>query len=86
MNINVNKSEWEKLASSEQQRITGIISEHFDGAGIVPDDSNKAPAEVYGFCTMACNIAEAAAVAACGSSQTCIIVAQTAGAACRAAC
>lgn len=86
MDIKVNKSEWEQLPSSEQQRITDIISEHFAGSKIIPDSGNNAPQAAYSFCTMACNMAEAAAVAACGSNQACILIAQTAGAACRAAC
>jgi len=80
----VKKSEWDKVSSAEQERISSIIAEHFDGAKIIPGDVSAT--QVKGICTTMCNIDEAAAVAAWGGNSTCVMVAQTAGAACRAAC
>jgi hypothetical protein len=103
MDIKVNEAQWQGLSQSEKDNITQIVTGHFKGASIVPDAATPA-ADVAAmttlgfldlpnpFCKAACDIAQAAAVAACSTIggpiavATCIAAAQIAGDACRNRC
>ena len=91
MTIKVSKTDWNALKTDQQEQISKIIRDNFPKETIEPADNGIAVADVGGFCTMACNMAQAVAVAACGSlsspaKDVCIMVAQTAGDACRDHC
>jgi hypothetical protein len=103
MDIKVNEAQWQSLSQSEKDNITQIVTGHFKGASIVPDAATPAvdvatmtAQGLLGlpnpFCKAACDIAQAAAVAACSTIggpiaiAACIAAAQAAGDACRNSC
>lgn len=99
MDIKVNDVEWSELAAAERQKIEEIVSGYFKGASIVPDAatpvSDVLPEGLRGgnpFCEAACNVAEAAAVAACAALTNpiaiaaCVAAAHAAGDYCRREC
>ena len=103
MEIKVNDAQWHGLSQSEKDNITQIVAGHFKGASIVPDPATPAidqdemkTAGFLGipnpFCKAACDIAQAAAIAACSTVggpiavAACIAAAQAAGDACRNSC
>lgn len=93
MNIKVNQSEWESLEPGRREQIEVIVAQCFDGIQITPDESEPAEGGEKDFCTIACNIAEQAAIMACKSEfedpdqqAACIAVAKKAGEKCREAC
>jgi|GEM_PF-3030717 len=100
MDIKVNDQEWADLGRDEQARIEKIVSGYFKGARIVPDKdtARSAPpeagllAQTNPFCKAGCDIAQAAATAACASLvnpiaiAACIAAAQAAGDLCRSKC
>src|SRR5574343_114851 len=103
MEIKVNETQWQGLSKSEQENITRIVTGHFKQASISPS-VNTPPVEIREvttegflnlpnpFCKAACDIAQAAAVAACSTVggpiavAACIAAAQVAGDACRNSC
>ena len=104
MNIKLNADQWNGLSDQDKKRMTQIISGHFKGSTIAPD-ANVAPVNVpvqpqgglipgfkNPFCTAACDIGQAAAVAACSALSggvaiaICVAAAQAAGDACRDSC
>jgi L-alanine-DL-glutamate epimerase-like enolase superfamily enzyme len=103
MEIKVNDVQWQGFSQEERDNITQIVTGHFKGASIVPHSETPAidlgqmtTAGFLGlsnpFCKAACDIAQAAAVAACSTVggpiavAACIAVAQAAGDACRSKC
>lgn len=100
MDIKVNDSEWSALPSDDQIKIESIVQGFFKTARIVPDPTaaRSTPpmaalaASTNPWCTAACNIAEAAAVAACATLANpiaiaaCLAAAHEAGKLCRSKC
>ena len=103
MDVKVNKSEWESLSQENRDRINSIISSHFQGSTVVGADGVNSShdiiqAQKFGwnpgkpFCTAACGVAEAAAVAACSALSggvavaACVAAAHVAGDYCRSRC
>jgi hypothetical protein len=104
MELKVNKSEWDGLSNDERSRISAIISSYFRDTTITPDTSvtkskeaiDKPRVQAFNFtnpfCTAACGIAEAAAVAACSvlsggtAIAICVAAAHVAGDLCRSRC
>ncbi len=99
MDIKVNEAQWQSLSPSEKENITKIVTGHFKGASIFPDAATPAVDATRGgfgltnpFCKAACDIAQAAAVAACSTIggpiaiAACIAAAQIGGDACRNSC
>src|SRR5262245_24592861 len=96
MQVRVNKEEWEKLGGKERALIEQVVGGYFKGAEINPGVDVPASAGLGGsvgsFCEAACNMAQAAAEAACQSIQdplgkaVCIAAAKSAGDLCRSKC
>jgi len=106
MEIKVNDVQWNGFSQPEKDNITKIIAGHFMGASIVPDSAT--PAIVAGkmptasflglpnpVCKALCDIAQAAASAACSATgavggpiavAACVAAAQVGGDACRNGC
>jgi hypothetical protein len=100
--IKINASEWNALSTEQQTEITAILRRAGsigDGDKIVPDaaapEIGLAAADAIqpeGFwCKLACNGAEAAAVAACAAlsgpaAAVCVAAAHAAGEYCRSKC
>jgi len=100
-NIKVNSTEWNTLTKDDQERVknilavTGLLK---GGISITPDPSVKASAAglsgggfqpAASFCKIGCDIAEAAAVAACAATpapQLCINAVHAAADICRQNC
>ena len=101
-NINVNAAEWNSLTGEQQNQIMGILRRTDllkEGDRIIADANSprvgmlaEGAVQPAGFwCKLACNAAEAAAVAACGllsgpAAGICIAAAHTAGELCRSKC
>ena len=99
MDIKVNEAEWAALGNDEQQRIEDIVKGFFKDAMIVPDAATpasgvqpQAVALANPFCKAACDIAQAAATAACAglgnpiAIAACVAAASAAGDECRRRC
>ena len=100
MEVRVNAADWKKLGAEDQNKVTEAIQKHFRKAEIVADagapkarmdDVVRAGGIFSGPCKLACDAAEAAAVAACAglpgpAAAVCIVAAHAAGDACRNAC
>lgn len=103
MEVNVNQNEWNSLSSEDKQKIQSIISSHFPevkifGSESSPRSEQSVAALTYTFnfsnpfCTAACGVAEAAAVAACSALSggvaiaVCVAAAHEAGNYCRSRC
>jgi hypothetical protein len=100
MDIKVNDAEWAALGNDEQQRIEDIVKAFFKDAAIVPDAATPAsgvqPQAIAPLanplCKAACDIAQAAATAACASLvnpiaiAACVAAASAAGDECRRRC
>ncbi len=100
MEVRVNSSDWKELEAVDQAKVRQAIQKHFASAQIVPDPAApkakiasvvKDGGIFSGPCKLACDAAEAAAVAACASlpgpaAAICIVAAHAAGEACRNAC
>ena len=97
MEIKVNDQEWKGVSSEDQKNINNIMSSYFKGGKITPDAATPpSPGVAKGlipnpFCKPACDIAEAAAVAACAglsgpAAAVCVAAAHIAGDACRNGC
>ena len=104
MDVKVNDSDWSSMSTDEQNNLKNVVSAYFKDAQIVPDpsvpsSSSKSAVPLSGglnisnpFCKGACDIAEAAAIAACAAVggpiavAACIAAAKVAGDACRDAC
>lgn len=98
MQLKVNAEQWQELGEAERQKIESIISGFFHDATIVADLATPRVAEIQAFdlsspfCKAACDIVEAAAVAACASLANpiaiaaCIAAAHAAGDECRRRC
>jgi hypothetical protein len=101
--IKVNSGDWNSLSSEDQDKITKIMTSTgllSSGVSITPDENTASvsalkgaaeTAELGSFCTIACNLAQAAAVAACNmipppGNAVCIVAAQAAGDYCRSKC
>lgn len=96
--IKINESQWNSLSADQQEKITDILRSTnllHEGGKVVADASVAAlegPIQTEGFwCTLACNAAEAAAVAACAAlsgpaAAVCIIAAHAGGDLCRKKC
>ncbi len=85
MAATVNAKEWEVLEPDQQQAIQSIIKKHF------PDQpADIKPLPLDNACTVGCNVAMAAAIAACNElpfgSGVCISIAKTAGDYCLSKC
>jgi len=103
MDVKLNKSEWEGVSVEDRQKIEQIIASHFKDTRVVAD-ANAAPAKsllagrsmqsfsfANPFCSAACGVAEAAAVAACSALSgpavpICVAAAHAAGDYCRSRC
>lgn len=99
--MKLNAQEWTALSKDDQSKIaqvlrtSGLLGEHDN---IVADSNIPATAVLGGgikasgiFCKIGCDIAEAAAVAACGTlsgpaAAVCIAAAHAAGELCRSKC
>jgi hypothetical protein len=102
MEIKVNDIQWNNLTEAERDNISQIMTGYFKEAALVPDsatpvmDLNQMTTQLFGltnpFCKAACDIAQAAAMAACTTVggpvavAACTALAQAAGDACRNAC
>lgn len=100
--IKINAAEWNALPTEQQTEITALlrrVGSIGEGDQIVPDsaapESGVAAADGVQpesiFCEIACSVAEAAAVAACGAFSgpamaVCIAAAHAAGEVCRSKC
>lgn len=90
MSLKVNSAEWNALSAADQQKIAAIMAEQFDGATIEPEDA-AARLTANPTCEAACNVAEAAAIAACANlgpiaAPFCIAAARELGNVCRSRC
>lgn len=102
-NIKVNAGDWSGLSSEDQEKVTRILTSTGllqSGDNITPDPSaasatgvGTADAETtaFSFCTIACDIAQAAATAACAALSgpavaVCIAAAKAGGDFCRSKC
>lgn len=103
MDVKVNKSEWDGVSPEDRKKIEQIIASHFKDAKITPDASAGTAKDSIAkrsvtafsltnpFCSAACGIAEAAAVAACSALSgplvpICVAAAHAAGEFCRSKC
>ena len=104
MDVKLNKGEWDGISAEDRKKIEQIITSHFKDTTIVPDTNTAAAKEFLAkrqlqafnfknpFCTAACGVAEAAAVAACSALSggvaiaVCVAAAHTAGDFCRSRC
>ena len=103
MEVSVNKTEWEGLDPDTQAMIQKIIGANFKDIAVVGDAQKGASKELVEngtqsfklsnpFCSAACGIAEAAAVAACSAISggigvaVCVAAAHAAGEFCRSKC
>ena len=97
LDVKVKDAEWAAFGKDEQTRIEGIITGFFKGSRIVPDKGTarsvaQPQALSNPLCTAACNIAQAAASAACVALgnpiaiAACIAATQAAGDLCRSKC
>jgi hypothetical protein len=96
MQVKVNRQEWEKLGVKERALIGDVVGGYFKGAEIVPEagvpESAGLGSSVGSFCEAACNLAQAAAEAACQSIEdplgkaVCLAAAKSAGDLCRSKC
>lgn len=90
MTIKVSKTDWTALDPDQQKQISKIIADNFKET-IEPTDDGVAVDQLGSFCTMACDMAQAVAVAACGSlsspaKDVCIMAAKAGGDLCRDHC
>jgi hypothetical protein len=103
MSVKVNKSEWEGVSADDRKKIEQIIASHFQGTKIIADASTGKAKDLVAnrqamafnlsnpFCSAACGVAEAAAVAACSALSgplvpLCVAAAHAAGEFCRSKC
>ena len=102
MEVKLNKAEWDGVSAEDRKKIEQIISSHFQGTKIVADPGAAAAKSFVGqkvhafsfgnpFCSAACGVAEAAAVAACSALSgpavgICVAAAHAAGDFCRSKC
>jgi hypothetical protein len=99
MDIKMNNEQWADLPGDGQRQVEEIVRGFFKGARIVPEaEAPRSEAQQYphgderGFCEIGCNVAEAAAKAACNAignptlRQACIAAATAAGQLCRDQC
>lgn len=99
MQIKVNADEWGGLSEIDREKIRAVVGSFFKGAEIVSDEHTPRSGvdtqsiKVSGFlCTAACNVAQAAATAACASLvnpiaiAACVALASAAGDECRKLC
>lgn len=102
--IKVNSADWEMLSNADKVKLTGILKKSglLRDATIVPDASVKSvlktgaatdslAAQDSIFCKLGCDVAEAAAVAACASftgpaAAVCVAAAHAGGEFCRSKC
>src|SRR5215467_3753448 len=94
--VKINKQEWDQLNQGQRGSITNIINEFFKGSSIVPDPTASPSVGIGGvsgsLCEAACNLAQAAAEAACQSisdpiaKAVCLAAAKSAGDVCRSKC
>ncbi len=103
MDLKLNKAEWDGVSAEDRKKIAQIISSHFKDTNVVAD-ANAATAKDFlakrslqafnfsnPFCSAACGVAEAAAVAACSALSgpavgICVAAAHAAGDFCRSRC
>ena len=102
-NIKVNSSDWKGLSNEDQEKITNLLKVTGlmkSGSNITPDETIKTAAmdldttsvaAAWPWCTIACNVGEAAAVAACATfsgpaAAVCVAAAHAAGQVCRDNC
>jgi hypothetical protein len=94
MNIKVNSTEWSGISDADRKKIQDITDSFFKAQHtFVPVEGARATEAIAAnpFCTAACSIAEAAAVAACAALSgpaipICIAAAHAAGQLCRDRC
>ena len=103
MAIEVNQSEWNGISEEDRAKIQQIIQSNFQGSTIAPSANAAKSTEALAnrqvsafnfknpFCTAACGVAEAAAVAACAAlsgpaAALCVAAAHAAGEYCRSKC
>lgn len=96
MSVKVNRAEWDKLSAIDKKIIEDVIGGYFNGTEVVPDSdapgSEGMGSTVGSFCETACNVAQAAAEAACQAIKdplgkaVCMTLAKEAGDLCRSKC
>lgn len=99
MDIKVNDAEWAALGKDEQKRIEEVVKGFFKDATIVPDAATPASGVqphagvlTNPFCKAACDMAQAAATAACAglanpiAIAACVAAVTAAGDECRRGC
>jgi hypothetical protein len=104
MDIKLNKDEWENVSAEDRKKIEQIISSHFKDTKVVADMNAGTSKDLLAkrqlqafnftnpFCSAACGVAEAAAVAACSALSggvaiaVCVAAAHAAGDYCRSRC
>jgi hypothetical protein len=103
MDVKLNKGEWEGVSTEDRRKIEQIIASHFKDTKVVPDANAASSKNLLAarslqafnftnpFCSAACGVAEAAAVAACSALSgpavaICVAAAHAAGDFCRSRC
>jgi hypothetical protein len=103
MEVKLNKAEWQNVSADDRKKIEQIITSHFKDASITADNNTAVAKDLLGsrelqafnlsnpFCSAACGVAEAAAVAACSALSgpavgICVAAAHAAGDFCRSKC
>jgi hypothetical protein len=102
-NARVNEQEWKDLSAQDKTKIQSIIRAHFPGTTVAGHKGAKPSADALSqitlqfnfkdpYCSAACGVAEAGAVAACSllgnpiAIAVCVAAAHAAGDICRSKC